>query len=221
MFFPSLQQRNRQPEIMDQPHLDERLHHAALRGLERINWFSGSARILWPSLAHFARLNGGKLSVLDVATGAGDLPIRLKRKAIRAGYDIGFTGCDMSSTAIEHARQSAHRAGIDVAFEQRDVLCEGIAPGFDVIICSLFLHHLDEPEALKLLTVMRQSGAQLVLLNDLERSKTGYLLACTATRLLSRSRIVHVDGPLSVRGAFSKAEARNACRASGLDRRRA
>ena len=54
---------------------------------------------------------------------------------------------------------------------------------------------------------MGQAAKQLLLVNDLVRSRLGYLLAFAGTRLLSRSQMVHVDGPLSVRGAFKPAEA--------------
>src|SRR5207248_3643048 len=51
-----LRRRRLRPEWMDQPGLDEGQHRQALRGLERINRLSGSARILWPPLARLARL---------------------------------------------------------------------------------------------------------------------------------------------------------------------
>src|SRR5438270_753420 len=75
-----LRTRRRRPEIMDQPGLSPARHARALRGLARINFFSGSARILWRPLAELGR-ELGPLRILDVATGGGDLPVRLARKA--------------------------------------------------------------------------------------------------------------------------------------------
>ena len=80
--LPDVRQRRLEPEVMDRPDLDRRLHVEALRGLERINLVSGSARILWPALERLARQAGPEgVRVLDVATGAGDVPIRLWRRA--------------------------------------------------------------------------------------------------------------------------------------------
>ena len=46
MFFTGrLRRRCRQPELMDQPGLSAAEHEQALRGLERINRWNGSARI--------------------------------------------------------------------------------------------------------------------------------------------------------------------------------
>jgi hypothetical protein len=80
----------------------------------------------------------------------------------------------------------------------------------------LFLHHLDEPQAVALLARMAGAARRLVLVNDLNRSRAGYLLAWAGTRLLSTSAVVHTDGPLSVEGAFTIAEATALAEKAGL-----
>ena len=47
-----------------------------------------------------------------------------------------------------------------------------------------------------------------VLVQDLLRGTLGYVLAWSGLRLLSRSEVAHVDGPRSVRAAFSLPEVR-------------
>ncbi len=82
----SLTQRHLQPEVMDRPDLEQHRHWRALKGLERINWVSGSAGILWPSIRQLAEESSGDaLRILDVACGAGDLSIGLFHRAARAG----------------------------------------------------------------------------------------------------------------------------------------
>jgi hypothetical protein len=56
----------------------------------------------------------------------------------------------------------------------------------------------------------------LLLVNDLERSAVGYYLVKLATRLLSRSKVVWIDGPRSVEGAYSLAEMRALAVQAGL-----
>ena len=85
------------------------------------------------------------------------------------------------------------------------------------MICSLFLHHLDEAEAVTVLRSMSQGSRRAVLVNDLVRSRSGYLLAVLGTRILSRSPIVHIDGPLSVAGAFTPDEVLQLCEQAGLN----
>src|SRR5579862_2366899 len=110
-----LEQRRLQPEIMDQPGLHP-LHHArALRGLARINWWSRSAGILWLPLAELARRASEPLRVLDLATGAGDVPIRLCRRARRAGVRLQIEGCNLSPVAVDEARRRAEKSELTFA----------------------------------------------------------------------------------------------------------
>ena len=213
-----LAQRDLQPELMDQPELDPVEHALALRGLARVNWFSRSAAIFWPALRAFAlEQKGTPLRVLDVACGGGDVTCALAKRARRAGLDVEISGCDLSETALSIARKQAASSGEAIEFFQQDVLSEPLLARFDVVICSLFLHHLDEAEAVTVLRSMSQGSRRAVLVNDLVRSRSGYLLAVLGTRILSRSPIVHIDGPLSVAGAFTPDEVLQLCEQAGLN----
>jgi 2-polyprenyl-3-methyl-5-hydroxy-6-metoxy-1,4-benzoquinol methylase len=112
------------------------------------------------------------------------------------------------------ARPRRRRAAVE--FFEQDALGPPLPGGYDVVACSLFLHHLDEPDAVKLLARMAEATERLVLVNDLVRSRLGWMLAYFGTRLLTRSRIVHVDGPRSVEGAFTPAEALRLAKSAGL-----
>lgn len=202
---------------MDQPGLQPALHVQALNGLARINRISASDRILWRPLAALARANPGQtIRVLDIASGGGDVPIRLLQRARRAGLVLQLTGVDASATAVAHARAYAKRSGAAVEFATLDVLHEPLPTGFDVLTASLFLHHLDDPEATALLRRMGAAARRLVLVNDLVRSRLGYLAAWLGTRVMTRSPIVHVDGPRSVEAAFTIAEAQRLAEMAGL-----
>ena len=214
--IPSLQSRDRQPELMDEPGLDANKHRKALRDLARINRFSRSSHIFWPSICRLAEQHPGrKLRILDIACGGGDVVLSLSNRAARTSYDFRFEGCDLSPVAVEHAQQRARHIPADVRFFQCDVLNSEIPPDYDVLTCSLFLHHLDEPTALSFLSKMSQAARSLVLINDLVRCRPGYLLAHAACRVLSQSPIVHVDGPRSVAAAFTPSEALELARQAG------
>src|SRR5262245_8000689 len=101
--LPDLRRRRRRPECMDQPGLEARHHLEALRGLERINLLSGSAGILWPSIRALYLESPRALRLLDVATGAGDVALRLWRRARRAGLPLEVEGCDLSPRAVAFA----------------------------------------------------------------------------------------------------------------------
>jgi SAM-dependent methyltransferase len=211
-----LSHRHLQPEIMDQPGLDPGQHRQALRALRRINFWSGSAGILWRPLSVLAREVAPRpLRVLDLATGGGDVPIRLWHKARRAGLNLTIDGCDVSPVAVEHATEQARQRGAVLRFFVADALRDSFSDGYDVILSSLFLHHLTEEQTV---TLLRKAGeaARAVLVNDLVRSRTGFVLARLVTRLLSLSPVVHVDGPRSVEGAYTIEEVRNLAERAGL-----
>jgi 2-polyprenyl-3-methyl-5-hydroxy-6-metoxy-1,4-benzoquinol methylase len=219
---PSLRERHLQPEIMDRPDVDAGEHHQALDAIARINLISASSLILWPPIRHLCRerLKSGDarpVRVLDIATGGGDVPCRLWRRARRKGLPLEVAGCDFSPVAIEHAQRTATRRRADVTFFPLDVLADPIPAGYDVITCSLFLHHLDGDQAATVLRKMGEAAGRLVLVNDLERSRLGWWAAYVGTRLVTRSPMVHYDGVVSVEGAFTPDEALAVARKAGLE----
>jgi len=202
---------------MDQPGLDARSHQQALHGLGRINRWSGTAGMLWPPLAALARTDVPRtVRILDLASGGGDVAIRLAHKARCTGLAVTVEGCDVSPVAVEHATREASRRGAAVRFFAADALDGDLPPGYDAVVCSLFLHHLTREQAVALLRRMAAAAGRLVLVNDLVRSRRGLWLARVGTRLLSRSPVVHIDGPRSVAGAFTVAEARQLAAEAGL-----
>lgn len=213
----NLHKRNRQREVMDDPALDARRFVGSLVGLRRINVITGSARILWSALRRqISRLEEGPIRVLDVASGAGDAAIFLWQRARSAKMPIEIHGCDINPHAIEFARAAAHRASAEVHFFQHDILNDAFPDDYDFVISSFFLHHLDEQSAKTFLKVAADAARKGIVIHDLVRGKAGYLFAYYGVRLISRSDVVHVDGPRSVEGAFTAQEARALGEAAGL-----
>lgn len=212
MFF-GLTRRDLQPELLDQPGVPEDVHRRALKGLERVNLICGTSAIAWKAIEPLARRNDSRpLEVLDIACGGGDVLLDLGRRAARAGASVSLTGYDMSETAINYARESASskhaQSSVVVDFQVCDIFENFPPQRFDVVMCSLFLHHLDEEHAVRLLRIMSAAARRLVLVNDLIRSDWGYAAAQIVLRLISRNRIVLADGPQSVAGAFQLQEVR-------------
>src|SRR5450759_3504420 len=108
-----LTQRQIVDEKMDAPALDPAAHHAALAGLGRINRLSHTARgFLGPIVALARRENLGRITLLDIAAGGGDVPIALARAAAARGLGVELTLLDRSATALEHAKVAAAGAGV-------------------------------------------------------------------------------------------------------------
>ena len=118
---------------------------------------------------------------------------------------------------MRFARERAGQAGAPLRFDRLDVLADPLPSGFDVILSSLFLHHVPDRQAVQLLTKMRRAAQRIVLVNDLARSIRGLALAHAAARVFTTSSIVHFDAPRSVRSAFTAEELRDLARRAALD----
>jgi SAM-dependent methyltransferase len=211
------QVRRRLPERMDKGDLPVEEHRAALASLARLNWFSRSSQILAGPLSKLLRTKrDSPWRVVDLASGGGDVLLALAQRFQNANASVEWIGIDVSEVAIDHAREQAQRRNLPATFIRGDVLSDPWPEHCDVVMCSLFLHHLDEAQSLSLLTRMRGEAGQLVLVNDLRRSFWGYWLAQAACRILSRSSVVHYDGPVSVAGAYTLDEVRQLAEQAGL-----
>lgn len=200
---------------MDAEDLDPVRHIKALTALARVNRVSLVAARVWREVLHLSRGSRDRgdrkedrpLRILDVACGGGDVMVDVARRAQRASLPLVVHGCDLSPVALEHARSEAGRRSVAVEFFARDVLADGLPGGYDLVCSSLFHHHLSREDAVELLRGMAEAGHR-VLVQDLLRGTLGYLLAWSGLRLLSRSEVAHVDGPRSVRAAFTLPEVR-------------
>jgi 2-polyprenyl-3-methyl-5-hydroxy-6-metoxy-1,4-benzoquinol methylase len=233
----SMKQRHLVPEQMDNPDLDPREHQRALAGLRRINWFSGTASQLQKEFLRIAASRPQRhWEILDVGCANGEVAFELASR-LRGKLDFTLTGWDMSPVAIASAE--ARRAGelqhspvqpsvtasgspaSCLRFKVRNLFDElertAGQPQFDIIYCTLLLHHFSDEDAIRVLAAMRQLARHAVIVDDLRRTRLGWLLAVAGCHLLSRSPVVHFDGPQSVRAAFSSQEALRMANTAGLN----
>ncbi|MEQ8789746.1 MAG: methyltransferase domain-containing protein [Pirellulaceae bacterium] len=205
------------PEVMDDPELDRRAHFHALRGLQRINRLTGAGRLAWGPIRRLAReLGRDRLSILDVATGAGDVPIDLCRRAAREGVRLDVEACDFSDKAREFAAENFRRAQLEIPLFSLDVLEDSIERPYDVVMCSTFLHHFTEEQVVVILRSMLAAATHRVLVIDLVRGRMNWWQVWLASHVLTRSKVVHFDGPQSIRAAFTVAEMRALAERAGM-----
>ena len=207
------------PERMDDPELDHDEHRHALAGLRRINAWTGNAPLVWKQISNLAReLSPRPLRVLDIATGAADIPIALHKASAAQGLKLEIDACDVSEQAIAFAAENCAAEHAAIQLFRLDILGDEIRAPYDVVMCSQFLHHLSTQEAEMVLRKMKSAAARCAVVVDLERSRANWLQVWLATRVLSRSKVVHFDGPQSVRAAFTVPEFESLARRAGFTR---
>jgi 2-polyprenyl-3-methyl-5-hydroxy-6-metoxy-1,4-benzoquinol methylase len=202
-------------ELLDGPLEDHDELVTNLRDLARLNRLSGGAGLSRRAIAAL----GGAASVLDVGTGAGDIPVALLADARRRGVGLTVTATDSRPEVLAAARvvrPGLERVpGLDLGIGNGLAL-PWPAAAFDVGHASLVVHHLEPLDAIAFLTELRRVSRLGVVVNDLVRGRWTWLGTWIAVHAFARSRYTRHDGPLSVRRAYSRAELLDLCAAAGL-----
>ena len=223
--MPTMKSRVLVPERMDDPAIDPVEHRRALLGLRRVNRLCQTGKHVANEILTVAKkFNRNSLTVLDIGCGSGDVAIEVGRR-LGKQIECKVSGWDISQTAVDCAHQTwttsqerlstSKRSPVEICFQQVDVF-QPQDLKFDVVYSCLFLHHFTEQQAVQVLAGMKQLAALSVLVDDLVRTRLGYALAYIGCQLLSRSPVVHFDGPQSVRAAFTESEARDLATQAGL-----
>jgi hypothetical protein len=103
----------------------------------------------------------------------------------------------------------------EINLQTCDVLKFAAETRYDLVHCSLALHHFDEEDSVKLLRNARNWSNRWVLVADLERSFFTTLAIWTVTGLLYRDAVTVHDGRLSAERAFSFRELRQLAEQAG------
>jgi SAM-dependent methyltransferase len=157
----------------------------------------------------------GARTVLDVGSGGGDVPLALVRDGRGQGLDLRVTCLDHSEQMLEIARRRAgaeHRLTFVLGSGER--LPFGDA-SFDVVTCSLALHHFEPEPARALLRELRRVARVTPIVGDLRRSRSAWAATWLYAHVTSRNRITRHDAPLSVRRAYTPGEALTLAREAG------
>ncbi len=195
-----------------------------LRDIRRANIFGLGT---WVIKYHLARLvedfpANQTLRVLDIATGSADIPEELCRWAQKAGRKIEITATDISPEILAVARERIKNAGFGdaVCFVACDAIAGPFADGaFDIVTCSLALHHLTLTAAHGAMREMERLSRLGFIINDIYRAQGAWIMAWILTRLTTTNRLTRHDGPASVYRAFTPAELRKIARNTGISAR--
>lgn len=211
--FPTPRYRN-SPELLDAVKgISERDLQTTLRDIRRANIFGLGTWVVKHHLADLLRdvPRGEPISILDLATGSGDIPEELCRWARKEGHSLSFVLSDISEEILNVARQRIERAGFGDSVQY--VVCDATRSpfperSFDVVTCSLALHHLDLRQARVALKQMSRLARRCFIVNDIYRAQGAWYMAWVLTRLTTTSRLTRNDGPASVLRAYTPAELR-------------
>lgn len=147
-----------------------------------------------------------EISIIDVGCGNGDMLRTLADYGLKQHLNFKLTGIDANAFTINHARElSSHYPNI--SFRCEDVFGKDFAAlKYDIVLCTLTLHHFKDEEIIALMTVFNANSNIGIVINDLHRSSISYRLfqaLCFVFRLNKMSR---QDGLISILRGFKKEE---------------
>lgn len=193
--------RRRGVELLDDPSSDAALVTRSLRDVAEANrWFGGTAAVL-AEIDPLLQSGSASLTLLDVGTGAGDIPERARQLARRRGVELTTIGLERTASiaagAAPRARLVCVGNGLQLPFRDNSI---------DIVTCSQVLHHFPDEEAATLLQEMHRVARRLAVVSDLRRSwlaAAGIWFSSFALRFHPVSR--H-DGVLSVLRGYRRHE---------------
>lgn len=187
-------------EWMDEPCSYEDFK-ACLRDLAQVNRMTLAYRPTLAWLQGVLRPGGPVTHIVDVGCGGGDMLRRIEQWALENGVTVRLTGVDLNPYAARAAREAtpSHSA---ITWLTGDALSLPADYPIDLVISSLFTHHLADGEIINFLRWMEDVTRRGWFINDLHREVLpyhGFRLLATVMRW---HRFVRHDGPVSIRRAF-------------------
>ncbi|MEQ1644882.1 MAG: methyltransferase domain-containing protein [Pyrinomonadaceae bacterium] len=209
--FPDLTHRSLELERLDTGDYTEAEYALWQREMYYINRFLGDTRCLNLAIRETLReTQNESISILDVGAGSGDL-LEAAREMLKNASSL-LVGVDINRSSVETVTA---RPGIEAV--QSDALTLPFADsGFDIVVCSLFLHHLNDDAAVKLLGEMQRVARLRFVVIDLHRHALAYFLYRTFGRLVLQKFSLD-DGSLSIRRSFRPPELLSLAKKAGVN----
>jgi 2-polyprenyl-3-methyl-5-hydroxy-6-metoxy-1,4-benzoquinol methylase len=188
------------PEWMDEP-CSYKDFRECLVDLRQVNRLTLSYR---PTLNFLDRVVAPAkpqqpLRIVDVGSGGGDMLRCVERWAKRKGIAVALTGIDLNPYA---ARASKELTADESVIQWMTSDAFAYAERVDVVLSSLFTHHLEEAEIVRFLAWSDAVAQQGWFVNDLVREVTPYRLFGVLANVMRWHRFVRHDGPVSFRRSF-------------------
>jgi len=193
---------------MDDFALEGEVLRDALDKIAKINQFLGGNQLTLRGVQKLikSQIKTNEITIVDVGCGNGDMLRTLADYGTKNNFIFRLIGIDANDFTINYARELSKEYA-NISFQCQDIFNESFKEvNYDIVLCTLTLHHFKDDEILKLMTVFKANSTIGIVINDLHRSAVSYRLfqlVCYLFRLNSMSR---QDGLTSILRGFKKEE---------------
>jgi len=202
------QYRSEASEIMDDFAMEGEILRDALDKIARINQLLGGNQLTLRGVQNLIATipKTTKISILDVGCGNGDMLRTLANYGLKQNLNIELIGIDANNFTINHAQKLSENYS-NIRYKCEDIFSQAFEElKYDIVLCTLTLHHFKDDEILRLMTVFNANSKVGIVINDLHRSVLAYRLfqgLCFVFQLNTMSR---EDGLVSILRGFKKGE---------------
>jgi ubiquinone/menaquinone biosynthesis C-methylase UbiE len=129
---------------------------------------------------------------------------------------VEITAVDSNPEILRIARENT-ADWPEIRVEQQDLLALPYpAASFDVVLCSLALHHFSDADAVAILQSINHIARSGCIINDLRRNRIAIGLSKLMAHTIITNPIARFDAPASCERAFTIAEWRAMAARAGL-----
>ena len=199
--------------MMDRPQPVSPELERDLKRIRQLNRWFGSYRLI----GHFVRRwikPGDQMRIVDLATGSGDIPRLIVNYARNIGAKVEIDALDRQSATLEIARKLS-AAYPEISYQETNILDWSPAESYDIVLCTLVLHHFSDEDAVSVLRRCRESSRNFVLVSDLRRGFLATVGVYLLTAFVFREPMTRYDARLSTKRAFSFSEMRKLAERAG------
>jgi SAM-dependent methyltransferase len=214
----SLEHRSDKTELIDGPFVQRELLHRNLHELDILNRLAGGHAGTVGGIRRLVTEKSRTYHIVDLGCGSGDTLKHIAVWARAFGYKVRLTGVDRNRDAIDYLKEKCrdYPEITGTVNDYHDFISSSAK--IDVVVCSLFCHHLSDTELLALFGDMKRSVREGFIISDLHRNWIAYYGVKYLTRMMNGSLLSRVDGPVSVLRAFTSKELRSLLRNAHVTR---
>ena len=206
-FIVDTSNRSNDIEIMDDFSLKGEILKDTLNKLELTNRLLGGNKVtilgLKKLIEKIPKYN--IITIIDLGCGNGDILRDIAKFGKKNKYSFKLVGVDANIAAIDYARELSKNHP-EICFKSIDILSEDFKDeSYDVVLCTLFLHHFKNKELISFLRKTVQKATIGIVVNDLHRHKLAYYLF-KLIGIFVKNKTFKKDGLTSVLRAFKRKE---------------
>ncbi|WP_232505514.1 methyltransferase [Legionella clemsonensis] len=174
-----------------------------LKKLFRINKFLGIFRNTKKLLKTYSQ----QATLLDIGCGNGLFLLHLSDyfpQMQMVGIDINEEAIAEAEAKCQHWKKKNPQQPLN--FNLNDFKSVVSNSNFDILLATLFCHHLNDEELVDFLRHSYCHAEQAVVINDLHRHWLAYGLYALVSPWLFRNRLITHDGLISIKRSFTRSD---------------